>query len=228
MKKFMFVLLLSLAVILTAQIESRVVVYEDVLEGSLTASGELFSQSAFTAAHEDLPLGTVIEVLNVQTDKKVKVVVNDRISDSPDLFWISKAAADILEISSGVPTEILYTVIGEVKPPEPSETFKILFSGLGDNLEINQGDPRIPRSEGGKVNGYGVQLYSASKRMDAVTLSRRFQEKFEYLSYFEKVNINGENRFRVVVGDFDTQEEALECYWKIQKDLPDIFLVEIY
>ncbi len=228
MKKFIFVLFVSLAVLLTAQIESRVVVYEDALEGSLTASGELFSQSAFSAAHESLPLGTVIEILNFQSDKKVKVVVNDRISDSPDLFWISKAAADILEISSTVPTEILYTVIGEAGPPEPSETYNILFSGLGDNLESIKGDPRIPRSEGGKVKGYGVHLYSASKRMDAVTLSRRFQERFEYLSYFEKINTNGENRFRVIVGDFDSQEEALECYWKIHKDLPDIFLLEIY
>lgn len=43
-----------------------------------TASGEIFDQSASTAAHKSLPFGTVVKVTNVKNDKSVIVRINDR------------------------------------------------------------------------------------------------------------------------------------------------------
>ena len=43
-----------------------------------TASGEIFDQSAYTAAHKTLPFGTVVKVINVRNDKSVIVRINDR------------------------------------------------------------------------------------------------------------------------------------------------------
>jgi len=169
-----------------------------------------------------------VEILNYRTDKRVLVVINDRIQDTSNLFWITQAAADELEISTVYPVDILYTVIGDLPEVEPTVTYKTLFASLGENLEFAVGDPRTPRSEGDEVKAYAVQVYSTAKRMDAVTLSRRIQEELEYLSYFEKIKLDEGIRYRVVIGDFPTIDEALDCYWKLQKDLPQIFLVEIY
>ncbi|MEA2077595.1 MAG: RlpA-like double-psi beta-barrel domain-containing protein [Candidatus Marinimicrobia bacterium] len=229
MKKLIKILFILCAFIfLFAQNESKVVIYEDGFKGALTASGEIFSQDKMTAAHETLPLGTQVEILNIQNGKKVSVTVNDRIKNSPDLFWISRAAANKLDIISVSPIEILYIIQGEVPGVEPSETYQSLFSSLGPNLELPEGDPRVPRSFGDEVQAYGVQIYACTKRMDAVTLSRRIQEELEYLSYFEKVKTDNGQRFRVIIGDFISKNEALDCYWKLQHDLPEIFLVEIY
>jgi len=43
-----------------------------------TASGGLFDQSAFTAAHRTLPFGTKVKITNVRNGKSVIVRINDR------------------------------------------------------------------------------------------------------------------------------------------------------
>jgi rare lipoprotein A len=50
----------------------------DGFEGKPTASGEIYDSAQLTAAHRDLPLGTVVDVTNVENGKTVRVRVNDR------------------------------------------------------------------------------------------------------------------------------------------------------
>lgn len=46
--------------------------------GKKTASGEIFTGKAHTAAHRDLPLGAVVRVLDKATGRSVVVRINDR------------------------------------------------------------------------------------------------------------------------------------------------------
>jgi rare lipoprotein A len=46
--------------------------------GKLTASGEVFNQERFTAAHPSLPWGTRVKVINLDNGKSVYVRINDR------------------------------------------------------------------------------------------------------------------------------------------------------
>jgi rare lipoprotein A (peptidoglycan hydrolase) len=46
--------------------------------GRKTASGERFNMYQMTAAHQTLPLGTIVRVTNPATGKSVKVRINDR------------------------------------------------------------------------------------------------------------------------------------------------------
>ena len=52
--------------------------YGDKFNGSPTASGEIFSDKALTAAHPSLPFGSIVEVTNMENNKKIKVRINDR------------------------------------------------------------------------------------------------------------------------------------------------------
>ncbi len=52
--------------------------YGPELEGQPTASGEPFDPYAMTAAHKNLPLGTRVEVENLENGRSVIVRVNDR------------------------------------------------------------------------------------------------------------------------------------------------------
>jgi len=47
-------------------------------QGRTTASGEIFDQNGISAAHRTLPLGTVINVTNLDNFKSIKVRINDR------------------------------------------------------------------------------------------------------------------------------------------------------
>ncbi len=52
--------------------------YADKFHGRKTANGERFDQSALTAAHKTLPLGTKVRVTSTKTGKSVVVRINDR------------------------------------------------------------------------------------------------------------------------------------------------------
>lgn len=52
--------------------------YADKYQGRLTASGELFNQQAFSAAHKKWPFGTDVKVTNLINNKTVIVTINDR------------------------------------------------------------------------------------------------------------------------------------------------------
>ena len=52
--------------------------YSTSLDGTLTATGEIFRNRRFTAAHLTLPLGSWVEITSRATGKKIRVLVNDR------------------------------------------------------------------------------------------------------------------------------------------------------
>ncbi|MDZ7795935.1 MAG: hypothetical protein U5N56_02340 [Candidatus Marinimicrobia bacterium] len=66
----------------------------------------------------------------------MRVVVNDRLENAPNLFWISRAAMDSLEVYSLYPTEVLYTIPGKDLPPQTASLHSQLFASLSPNAEI--------------------------------------------------------------------------------------------
>lgn len=78
--------------------------YGQEFQGRPTASGELFDPNLFTAAHPDLPFGTILTVTNLLNSKQVQVRVNDRGPFVKSrIIDVSKAAAERLDmLASGV------------------------------------------------------------------------------------------------------------------------------
>jgi len=79
--------------------------YADSLDGKSTASGEPYDKTALTAAHPDLPFGTIVLVTNLDNRKSVRVRINDRgpFGDSKRIIDLSRAAAErIGMIRSGI------------------------------------------------------------------------------------------------------------------------------
>ena len=52
--------------------------YGPGFEGSLTQSEEVFNPGQLSAAHPDLPFGTVVKVTNLRNYRSVNVRINDR------------------------------------------------------------------------------------------------------------------------------------------------------
>ena len=68
--------------------------YADSLNGSKTASGELYDKDALSAAHRSLPFGTKVRVTYLETGRSVVVVINDRGPYAKDrIIDLSAAAA---------------------------------------------------------------------------------------------------------------------------------------
>ncbi len=52
--------------------------YGKDFHGKPTASGVIYDMHGLTAAHRELPLGTVVDVRNLENGRKVRVEINDR------------------------------------------------------------------------------------------------------------------------------------------------------
>ncbi len=52
--------------------------YGSRFDGRKTASGQIFSKHALTAAHRTLPFGTIVRVTNRNNGRQVIVTINDR------------------------------------------------------------------------------------------------------------------------------------------------------
>ena len=63
---------------ISTQQRGRISMYGNEFAGRKTASGEPFDPSALTMAHRTLPFGTRVRVTNLENQRSVEVVVNDR------------------------------------------------------------------------------------------------------------------------------------------------------
>ncbi|MDR2543277.1 MAG: septal ring lytic transglycosylase RlpA family protein [Treponema sp.] len=73
--------------------------YGREFEGRPTASGEIFDASQLTAAHPNLPFGTVLVVTNQHNNRSVTVRINDRGPFVPArIIDVSRAAAEQLDM----------------------------------------------------------------------------------------------------------------------------------
>jgi rare lipoprotein A len=88
--------------------------YGDEFNGRRTASGELYDQNKFTAAHPKLKFGTKVRVTNLFNDLNVVVRINDR---GPfvkgRIIDVSKAAAQKLDMIKAGVIEALLEIVEE-------------------------------------------------------------------------------------------------------------------
>lgn len=90
-----------------------------------TASGERFDPKKMTAAHRDLPMGTIVRVTNKRNGKSVELRINDRGPYGKDrrrIIDVSKAAAKALNFIKAGWTEVTIEVLS--KPPPKAKKKK--------------------------------------------------------------------------------------------------------
>jgi rare lipoprotein A len=69
--------------------------YADEFHGRTTSNGETFDMNELTAAHQTLPFGTIVKVINKQNGRSVTVRINDRGPFLKDrIIDLSRAAAE--------------------------------------------------------------------------------------------------------------------------------------
>jgi rare lipoprotein A len=115
---------------------------DDGFEGKPTASGEIYDSSRLTAAHRDLPLGTVVEVTCLNNGRKVRVRINDR---GPfvkgRVIDLSREAARRIElIGPGVaPVRLVVVAPGvEVEAVSPTGLWAVQVGSFADRQRADR------------------------------------------------------------------------------------------
>jgi rare lipoprotein A len=80
-------------------IQGKASFYGSEFNGRKTANGEIYDETALTAAHRTLPFGTVLRVTNLRNGLSVIVRINDRGPFHPDrVLDLSKTAAEEINL----------------------------------------------------------------------------------------------------------------------------------
>lgn len=88
-------------------IQGKASFYGSEFNGRKTANGEIYDETALTAAHRTLPFGTVLRVTNLRNGLSVIVRINDRGPFHPDrVIDLSKNAAEEIDLITHGVTDI--------------------------------------------------------------------------------------------------------------------------
>ncbi len=119
----------------------------DGFEGKPTASGEIYDSSKMTAAHRDLPLGTVVDVADLDTGKSVQVRINDR---GPfvqgRIIDLSHAAAQQIEMIGPGVARVRIVVVApgvEVEPVSPNGLWAVQVGSFADRQRADRHAARV-------------------------------------------------------------------------------------
>jgi hypothetical protein len=86
--------------------------YGNEFAGRPTSSGEIFNPYDFTAAHRELPFGTLVKVTFLRTGKEILVRINDRGPHIRDrIIDLSQAAAEAIGLKPYGIGEVLMEVL---------------------------------------------------------------------------------------------------------------------
>jgi rare lipoprotein A len=95
--------------------------YARKFEGRRTTSGHRYNPEKLTAAHQSLPLGTVVKVQNPATRQEVQVTINDRCAPKSFHFIdLSRAAAKKIGLWGKGKIKVVITPLLEERLEEPA------------------------------------------------------------------------------------------------------------
>jgi rare lipoprotein A len=168
--------------------------YGDDFHGKKTANGEIYNMYAMTAAHKTLPLGTVVEVNNLENEKKTVVRVNDR---GPYV------GTRIIDLSYEAATQIGMVRNGTAK-------VKIVTLGTDDMLLDNS------NSDAFFTGDFTIQAGAFSQINNAEKLKQKIEQYVDnvQITPFDK---NGMTFYRVRAGKYSSLKKA-QCDEKLLID----------
>jgi rare lipoprotein A len=215
-------LLLLLCSAALAQVQTgKASFYADKFEGRPTASGEKYRHNKLTAAHKTLPFGTKVKVTNLDNNKTVEVVINDR-GPYVDgrIIDLSKSAAEQLGFINQGLAEVKMEIIdpGDGKKSDPIKPI-----GQVSVEEKEFYDFEVGRL---KPSGFGVQIGTYQELVNLIRLADNLKSSYQKKVTVQVKILNGIKYYALIMGQFPNRGKAEHFKSEIQKKFPDAFIVE--
>ncbi len=175
--------------------------YGKDFHGRPTASGEIYNMYGMTAAHKTLPLGTEVNVFNLENNREVKVKINDRgpFVDGRIIDLTYAAAKELGMVNKG---------IAKVKITISDSPF--LYSKGKFNF----------------TKYYAIQMGSFKISQNATNFKNKISKNFKN-TYIQSVNFDYGQFNRVLIGDFTDRNSAEKVLKQVEDLGYDAFIIEI-
>lgn len=200
----------------------RAGVYTEGFDGKPTANGEIFKESAMSAAHPSLPLPSLVQVTNEENGREVVVRVNDRGPfDGKRVMELSPRAADVLGINRSASANVKLRYLGpapvqkneqeyasreiqsEPLPPvvQPQAVQRVASVARPSPTPVRSYSPSVATA--GNIYIQAGAFSDISNAQSLTTALGRAQNV-----KIEEARVNGGDYFRVLIGPFRDRDAA--------------------
>ena len=207
----------------------RAGVYMDGFEGQPTANGEIFDETAMTAAHPSLPLPSLVQVINEDNSREVVVRVNDRGPfDGKRVLELSPRAASVLGVAKGSSAAVRIRYLGPAPVQQNPETYastqiedeSLPPVTIAPEPASAAAEPQpSPTQVSTPVRGARMSVVSAAPAGNIFIQAGAFSDiaNAQRLTFdignrlpvkIEEARVNGGDFFRVLVGPFPNRDVA--------------------
>ncbi|MCL2244014.1 MAG: septal ring lytic transglycosylase RlpA family protein [Treponema sp.] len=185
--------------------------YGREFDGRPTASGEIYDSSKFTAAHPNLPFGTMLTITNQHNNRKVTVRVNDR---GPFV------AARIIDISRAAAEQLDMIVTGTA--PVVIETVELPVTSVPAVPVISAAVPETPQVAN-TLNVNQAEIFAAINSahpetdnvQEAASTSITIEPLFQ-IKLIPDMQISQNKTYRLQVGSFRVARNAVEVFERLK------------
>lgn len=201
--------------------------YHDRFEGRKCASGDVFDQNKFTAAHWRIKMGTYVMVTNRNSGLQVIVKVNDR-CPKRGVFDMSHRAANAIGIRGMQPVTIRILPDSYADRWAAQETmFDSVHSRLNPKppaatpVPEGQSAP-IPKATGSK-SAYNLQLGTAATHGEMYAMLHRLPAKYRDSAEIETMDAS--DSLCLTLGLRLTKAVARQTADRLRKSFPNVKIV---
>lgn len=209
--------------------------YDDKFNGRPTASGEIFDQNKHTAAHRTFPFGTVVRVTNLQNNRSITVVINDRGPFAGNrLIDLSKSAAKALDFIEQGLVSVQIEVVKSVENTAQLNVKKTLGNNEAaakNNKAVN--DISFPNEyyemdiKFSKPSGYVVQVGSFTELANLMRMAQDLRRIYGKNLLVQVTDVSEKKVHRLLVGPFPDRPAAEQILQNLKSDFKDCFVVEM-
>ena len=185
-----------------------------------------------TAAHKTLPLGSMVQVHNLENDKTVTLKINDR---GPfikkRILDVSEYAAKLLGFRDSGTTQVRVKMVKtsqeSLQEANEGATYEIFGSGDAESAAVqmigNRNlNPKSVQEDTGQ-NYFSLQVGSFEKLRHARSMEQHLSQ------YPQKTQVlHRDNAYIVLLGKFETREEVTREQEKLRKEGYNSFIREPY
>lgn len=201
-------------------------IYTDGFNGQPTANGEIFDETAMTAAHPSLPLPSLVQVVNQSNSREVVVRVNDRGPfDGKRILELSPRAGSVLGMNKGSNSNVKVRYLG----PAPVQTNDQGYATA--QIEDESLPPVVAPAPKLDAYAYNAPRASQQQPISLMNVSAPVAAGNVYIQagsfadisnaqnltsalgrglsvQIEEARVNGGDYFRVMIGPFQSRGEA--------------------
>lgn len=183
--------------------------YGKDFHGKKTSNGETYNMYGISAAHKTLPMGTHVEVRNLENGRSIRLTINDR---GPFV------AGRIIDLSYGAAKKLDVVKLG---------TARVEVVAIGTVAPKNISDGKATAPENLEKGKFSIQVGAFGNRENALKLARALNQTYNGAQVIPSYSPgNRQPLYRVVVGKCTSLKTA-ETYENALKSrgFPDAFTI---